>query len=459
MFNKDLFYRKFSEIQKLDLTWQKGRRIPPTAFSKYEASWWEKIENEKKEHVKINLTMKMIQKAHPLKPKVLKAKTRSTSSTRSGKLKNLGDVITSALKLGFTAFGGIAAHIGLFRQEFVKKRKWLSDEEFLDLLGATNLIPGPNSTEMVGHIGFLRAGWLGLIAAGLAFTLPAALMVLGLAWAYVKYGSTPQVNGLLYGIKPVMIAIIVQALWELGRKAIKGVKTALIAIAVIILYILGVNEVILLFGGGLALMLWEGGRKLFQKQGGRAAFFIPLIPVLATLSQPFNLTTLFLVFLKIGSILYGSGYVLVAFLRADLVTRLGWLSEQQLVDAIAVGQITPGPLYTSATFIGYLLGGLTGAFLATMGIFIPSVIFVAISNPLIPKIRKSAWAGSLLDGVVAASIGLIAVATWQLGVASFVDPITIAVGVISLVILLVFRINATWLILAGAILGLIVQLL
>ena len=367
------------------------------------------------------------------------------------------EVTLAFLKLGATAFGGPAAHIGMFRQEFVQRRQWLTDEQFLDLLGATNLIPGPNSTEMAIHIGFLRAGWPGLVAGGLAFTLPAMLIVLALSWAYVRFGATPQAAWLLYGIKPVMIAIILQALWELGRKAVKGWATAALGLAAIGLYFLGVNEVLLIFAGGLALMLARNWPRLKNFRRGALPLAIPLLPALGTAAVPFSLSSLFLVFLKIGAILYGSGYVLVAFLRADFIERLGWLTEQQLIDAIAVGQVTPGPLFTSATFIGYLLGGTPAALLATLGIFLPSFVFVAISNPIIPRLRRSPWAGSLLDGVIVASLGLMAAVTWHLGLASLVDPLTIFIAMVSLGLLLRFKLNATWLIAAGALVGLLVR--
>lgn len=377
------------------------------------------------------------------------------------------EVFSSFLKLGFTAFGGPAAHIGMFREEFVRRRKWLTDEAFLDLLGATNLIPGPNSTEMAIHIGFLRAGWAGLIAGGLAFTLPAMFIVLILAWLYVEYGSTPQASWLLYGVKPVMIAIILQALWELGRKAIKGKVTLAIGVACIVLYFLGVNEILLLFAGGLTLMLIQNWTRL---RGTNLSLFFPLrfdtssllnasLPALTTAPPVFSFSTLFLTFLKIGAILYGSGYVLVAFLRADFVERLGWLTEQQLIDAIAVGQITPGPLFTSATFIGYLLGGVPAALIATLGIFLPSYIFfVALSNPIIPKLRASPWAGSLLDGVIVASLGLMAAVTFQLGQASLVDLPTLVIFGTSIFLIFHFKVNTTWLILGGALLGFLTSL-
>jgi chromate transporter len=377
------------------------------------------------------------------------------------------DVFIPFLKLGFTAFGGPAAHISMFREEFVRRRKWLTDEAFLDLLGATNLIPGPNSTEMAIHIGFLRAGWAGLIAGGVAFTLPAMLIVLVLAWLYVEYGSTPQASWLLYGIKPVMIAIILQALWELGRKAIKGKLTFALGLVCITLYFLGVNEVLLLFAGGLTLMLIQNRNRL---RGAKLSILLPLrfdmasllnaaLPALATAPVSFSLSALFLTFLKIGAILYGSGYVLIAFLRADFVERLGWLTEQQLIDAIAIGQITPGPLFTSATFIGYLLGGVPAALIATLGIFLPSYIFVAISNPLIPRLRGSPWAGSLLDGVIVASLGLMAAVTFQLGQVSLVDLPTVAIFILSAILLFRYRANSTWLIIGGALIGLTISLM
>ncbi|MCK6584601.1 MAG: chromate transporter [Anaerolineales bacterium] len=366
------------------------------------------------------------------------------------------EVFASFLKLGFTAFGGPAAHIGMFRDEFVHRRKWLTDEAFLDLLGATNLIPGPNSTEMAIHIGFLRAGWAGLIAGGLAFTLPAMLIVLVFAWLYVEYGSTPQASWLLYGVKPVMIAIILQALWELGRKAIKGKLTLAIGIVCIVLYFLGVNEVLLLFAGGLTLMLIQNWTRLRE---AKPSILLPLLPALTAAPVSFSLSTLFLTFLKIGAILYGSGYVLVAFLRADFVERLGWLTEQQLIDAIAIGQITPGPLFTSATFIGYLLGGVPAALIATLGIFLPSYIFVAMSNPIISKLRASAWAGSLLDGVIVASLGLMAAVTFQLGLASLIDLPTIVIFGLSAILLFRYRVNTTWLIVGGALIGFITSTL
>ena len=365
----------------------------------------------------------------------------------------LAEVATLFLRLGFTAFGGPAAHIGIMHDEVVLKRKWLTDEEFLDLLGATNLIPGPNSTEMAIHIGYVRAGWPGLILAGLGFILPAVLIVLVLSWLYVRYGTTPQAGWLLYGIKPVVVAIIAQALWTLASKAIKSRTLLLIGILVFGLYFFGGNEILLLFAAGLIYMLISNIRRL------RTMSPVALLPVggitLIQAAAPFSFPVLFLTFLKIGSVLYGSGYVLLAFLRSDFVLRLGWITDQQLLDAVAIGQVTPGPLFTAATFIGYLVGGVFGAILATLGIFLPSFIFVAISNPLIPKIRGSVWASSLLDGVNAAALGLMAAVTFQLAAGSLQDIFTALIAFTSLILLLRYKINSTWLIAGGAIAGLL----
>jgi len=370
-------------------------------------------------------------------------------------MQELKEIAALFLKLGTITFGGPAAHIAIMHDETVKKRKWLNDQEFLDLVGATNLIPGPNSTEMAIHIGFLRAGWRGLIVGGVCFILPAMLIVLLLAQVYVRYGTMPQAKWLLYGMKPVVIAIIIQALWNLGRKAVKGTLTATAALIVLVLYFMGANEIALLFGGGLAVMLIMNIHRLRKQTLG--IFLVPLggVGILAQVSAPFTLPLLFLIFLKIGAVLYGSGYVLLAFLHADFVVRLGWLTDQQLIDAVAIGQITPGPLFTTATFIGFILGGIKGAFLATIGIFLPSFIFVAISNPLIPRIRNSPWASALLDGVNVASLSLMAAVTWQLGRASLTDPFTILVSVISFVLLIWFKVNSTWLIIGGALIGLL----
>ncbi|MBL8080866.1 MAG: chromate transporter [Anaerolineales bacterium] len=379
--------------------------------------------------------------------------TRTNQSSR----RNLMEVAALFLKLGVTAFGGPAAHIAMMHDETVKRRKWISEQEFLDLVGATNLIPGPNSTEMAIHLGYLRAGWPGLIIGGLCFILPAMLIVMVLAWTYVQVGATPQAEWLMYGVKPVVIAVIAQALWNLGQKAVKGPLLAMVGGSVLALYFAGVNEILLLFAGGLVVMMAKNAKTLKPNSLG-ALFLSPwpewkLAVSAMLLSTTFSLPLLFLTFLKIGAVLYGSGYVLLAFLRADFVVRLGWLTDRQLIDAIAIGQVTPGPVFTTATFIGFLLGGVSGALVATLGIFLPSFFFVAISNPIIPRLRSSPWAGGLLDGVNVASLGLMAAVTWQLGRSSLIDILTVFIALASLALLMRFKVNSTWLILGGGIIG------
>lgn len=382
--------------------------------------------------------------------------------TNSSLPNRLTEVAWLFLKLGITAFGGPAAHIAMMHDETVKRRKWLSDQEFLDLVGATNLIPGPNSTEMAIHVGFLRAGWLGLIVGGLCFIMPAMLIVMVLAWIYVRFGSMPQADRLLYGVKPVVIAAIVQALWKLGQKAIKSPLTVVAGLAVLFLYFFGINEIFLLFAGGLLVMIGTNIQRLRKQTIG--VFLVPPFAGLNILASSalaaiaFGLPLLFLTFLKIGAVLFGSGYVLLAFLRADFVVRFGWLTDQQLIDAVAIGQVTPGPVFTTATFIGFILGGMPGALLATLGIFLPSFIFVALSNPLIPRIRNSTWVSGLLDGANVASLGLMAGVTWQLGRASLIDPFTILIALISLGLFVRFKVSSTWLIVGGAIIGLLSSL-
>lgn len=358
------------------------------------------------------------------------------------------------LRLGTIAFGGPAAHIAMFRDEVVERRKWLGDQQFLDLLGATNLIPGPNSTEMAIHLGYLRGGLPGLILAGVSFILPAMIIVMGLAWAYVRFGSLPEIGWLLYGVKPVVIAIILRALWMLGKRAVKDILTGLIGVAALIAYLFGMNPLLAMLAGGLIVMLIHNTGKIRTSVNG--AFLMPLStwPAIFAQASPIRLDTLFFTFLKIGSVLYGSGYVLLAFLRSDLIERLGWLTDQQLIDAVAIGQVTPGPVFTTATFIGYVLAGMPGALLATLGIFLPSFIFVAISNPIIPRIRNSAWASALLDGVNVAALGLMAAVTGQLAWASINDFLTALIFLISAILTLRYRVGTTWLILGGAVIGL-----
>jgi len=374
---------------------------------------------------------------------------------------SLRDLAFLFLKLGTIAFGGPAAHVALMDDEVVRRRRWLSRQEFLDLLGATNLIPGPNSTEMAIHVGNRQAGWPGLLVAGACFILPAALLVSGFAWAYVRYGSLPQVQAVLYGVKPVIIAIVVQALLSLGRTALKTIPLGVIALAASLLAFLGVNELLVLFAcGGVALVgKWLTRRPWKKLVGLLTVSSWPFAPVLGapagigSTTAGFGLWPLFLFFVKVGSVLYGSGYVLLAFIRADLVERWHWLTEQQLLDAIAVGQVTPGPVFTTATFIGYVLGGGPGAAIATIGIFAPAFVFVALSGPIVPRIRRSPLAGAFLDGVNAGSLALMVFVTYQLGRAALVDIPTLALAAGTGVILLLLRPNSAWLVLAGGILG------
>jgi len=363
------------------------------------------------------------------------------------------------LRLGATAFGGPAAHIAMMHDEVVRRRRWMSEQRFLDLLGATNLIPGPNSTEMAIHVGFARARWTGLVVAGVAFIAPAMAIVLVLAWAYVRYGRTPAGEGLLYGIEPVVIAIIVQALLALGPTAVK--RSPLLAVggaAALGLYLAGVNELAVLFGGGLVVMVAR------RAPSGSHAFIPPMLvafplAVVAAARTSVELDRLFLLFLKFGAIVFGSGYVLFAFIHGDLVTRYGWLTEQQLVDALAVGQFTPGPVFTTATFIGYLLAGVPGALVATLGIFLPSFIFVAAIHPIVHLMRRSNWTADLLDGVIVAALGLMAGVTWQLGQRAIMDAATLVIAIAAAVALLRFRVNSAVVIAGGAALGLVIHLL
>jgi chromate transporter len=365
------------------------------------------------------------------------------------------------LKLGITGFGGPAVHIALMEDEVVRRRGWLSRAEFLDLAGAVNLIPGPNSTELALHIGHRKGGWPGFFLAGICFILPAAVIVTALAWIYVRYGALPEAGGLLYGLRPVLIAVVLQALWSLGRTALKSSGLWLLAAAGMALNFLGIHELLILAAAGaagLAHRLFSGapvsGLGLLP-----AALAPPLFAQTAaaagTTAASAGLGSLFLFFLKVGSLLFGSGYVLLAFLRADLVERWQWLSEAQLLDAVSAGQITPGPVFTTATFIGYMLAGFPGAVVATIGIFIPAFLFVALSGSLVPRLRRSATAGAVLDGVNAASLALMAVVTWQLGRAALVDGLTVGIALVSAVLLLLLRVNSAWLILGGAVAGLV----
>lgn len=374
------------------------------------------------------------------------------------KQRRLKELAVVFLKLGTIAFGGPAAHIAMMDDEVVKRRQWISREKLLDLLGVTNLIPGPNSTELAIHIGYERAGWAGLGVAGACFILPAMAIVWALAAVYVRYQTVPQLAWLLYGIKPVIISIVIQALWKLGRKAIKDLPTAIAAAAVVALFFWRVNEILLLLLAGLGVTLVKNWR-----QGGSSvsAFWLPvpggLAQVGAAAAASASWLNVFLFFLKIGAVLYGGGYVLLAFLQRDLVERNQWLTSQQLLDAVAIGQFTPGPLFTTATFIGYLLAGNAGAIAGTIGIFLPAFLLVGLINPWIPKLRRSRWTSGFLDGVNAASLGLMAVVTWELGMAAIGDWLTLILAIVSLGIVFRFKVNSAWLVLAGGIVGFVAK--
>jgi chromate transporter len=371
---------------------------------------------------------------------------------------SLSEVAALFLKLGFVAFGGPAAHIALMRDEVVTRRRWVTEQQFLDLLGASNLIPGPTSTELAIYLGYARAGWRGLVLAGTLFILPAALISLALAWVYVRYGSTPEAAWLLYGIKPVIIAVVVQAIWALARTAVKGWLLAAIGALVLGLYAAGLNEIVLLLGAGVLVMAARNAGRL--RRHPRALVLVPMLggPALSTAgAAAVDPVSLFFVFLKIGAVLYGSGYVLLAFLRNDFVVRLGWLTDQQLIDAVAVGQLTPGPVFTTATFIGYIVAGTSGAALSTLAIFLPSFVFVAIVYPLVPRLRGSAWMSAFLDGVNVAAIGLMLAVTWQLGRSAVIDGPSAALALVATILLLRWRINSVWLIAGAGVIGVVVH--
>jgi chromate transporter len=365
------------------------------------------------------------------------------------------------LKLGVIGFGGPAAHIALMEEEVVRRRRWLSRDEFLDLVGATNLIPGPNSTELAIHVGRVRAGLPGLVTAGAAFILPAFFIVSAIAWAYQRYGRLPETAALMHGIKPVVIAIVVQALISLGRSAVKSLVLAIAGAAALVAAMRAMDEVAILATIGLiaALVAWT---RSSRSNAGARGFLLPLAAgaaaqtATASAASPVALVPMFLVFAKAGSLLFGSGYVLLAFLRADLVERLGWLTNAQLLDAVVVGQVTPGPVFTTATFIGYRLAGMAGAVTATVGIFLPAFVFVALSAPIIPAMRRSRAAGAVLDAVNVASLALMANVTVMLARDTLVDALAIGLAAASAILLVRYRVRSSILIAAGAALGLLV---
>jgi chromate transporter len=348
--------------------------------------------------------------------------------------------------LGIIGFGGPAAHIALIRREVVERRGWLTDAEMVDLVGVTSLIPGPNSTELAMLVGLRRAGRTGLVVAGLAFVIPAAAIVLGLAWAYVAYGTTPAGEAILYGIAPVIVAIVVAAVIAFARTALRSPVTIALGVAAALLWLAGVNEIVLLAGAAVVVAM--------ARLGTRSPMIAIIAPLTAGGAVAVDLVTLGAVFLKAGALLYGSGYVLIAFLRGDLVERLGWLTDAQLIDAVAIGQVTPGPLFTTATFVGYVLAGVPGAVVATVAIFLPAFVIVALVGPWVGRIRDRPITAALLDGVNAAAIGLMAAVSIQLGATAIRDPLTAAIGIAAAAMLIVWRIPSVLLVLAGAAVGL-----
>ena len=379
-------------------------------------------------------------------------------------MNKIGQLLGLFLKLGVTAFGGPAAHIAMMEDEVVTRRGWMTRERFLDLIGATNLIPGPNSTEMAIHIGFVRAGIVGLVVAGVSFILPAALLTLGCAWAYDQFQTVPEAEALLYGIKPAVIAVILSAVWRLGNTAAKGPFLIVIGLLVMLSVLFGINEIIALLSGGIVGILWQLGSRLGKGKTLLGFAWLPssnlTLSVTAASPSSVTLTSLGLFFLKIGCVLFGSGYVLIAFLQGGLVEQYQWLTQQQLLDAVAIGQFTPGPVLTTATFIGYVLAGPLGALVATLGIFGPSFLFVLATNPLIPRLRQSAVAGAFLDAVNASAIGLMAAVTVELARHTLLDWATKQIdwgaGLIALIsaaLLFRYKVNSAWLVLGGAVVG------
>ncbi len=386
--------------------------------------------------------------------------------TRVPAFSRFKEVALLFLMLGATAWGGPAVSEAMMHDEAVHRRKWVTDQQFLDILGATNLIPGPNAVEVAIHLGLIRAGWPGFFSAGLLFLIPGTLMALFFAWIYVAFGSLPAVGWVLYGIKPVIIAVIIQALFRLGKRVFQKVLLVAIGIAALVLYLFGVEEMILLFGGAAVVLLVRGGRKLFM-HGVASLIAIPSVigvtfpaigPVLNTMAS-FSNTTLFLRSLKIGALLFGTGYVLVAFARSEFVADLGWITNEQLIDAIAVGQALPGPLSKSMTFIGYILGGVPSAAIATVGFFLPSFLLVALLSRIVTLVRKTWWAAAFIDGVNVAALGLMAGAAIDIAQAAFVDVFSVLLAVASLVAIFKFKISSLWVILGGGLLGIVYRLI
>ncbi|MBK5196405.1 MAG: chromate efflux transporter [Proteiniphilum sp.] len=361
--------------------------------------------------------------------------------------RNLKEVALLFFKLGSIAFGGPAAHIAMMEDEVVRKREWMTQQHFLDLVGATNLIPGPNFTEMIMHCGHERAGWKGLIVAGGSFVFPAVVITMVFEWLYQQYGQLPAVEPFIYGIKPAVIAIIMGAVYRLGKKAMKNRELAVLGALTLIAALLGVNEILALFAGGLLGLVWY----LIRNPKNNLQSFAPLI-LLQITTSPGTLKILW-TFFKVGALLYGSGYVLFAFLDAELVNS-GMLTRQQLIDAVAVGQFTPGPVLSTATFIGWQLNGFWGAIAATVGIFLPSFLLVAALNPLIPRMRKSKVIAAFLDAINIASVAVIAAVCVEMGKDTLTDWRTVLIALLSIVALFYFKkMNSAFIVIGGALAG------
>lgn len=366
---------------------------------------------------------------------------------------SLAEIARVFFRLGATSFGGPAAHVAIMEAELVRRRRWLSHERFLDLFGAANLIPGPSSTELAIFIGYERAGWRGLVVAGASFIVPAAAMVGAIAWAYVRFGALPQLAAVLYGIKPIVVAVVAQAAWALAPKAVKrSWLLGAVGAGACVAAALGVDALAVLVGSGVVVAAARGTRS------SQSAMLMPAMLGAGAATAP-GVVAIFLAFLKIGAFVFGSGYVLLAFLRADLVERLRWLTEAQLLDAVAVGQITPGPVFTTATFIGYVVGGVGGAVVATIAIFLPGFALVAAARPFLTRVRRSPFASAFLDGVNVASLALMAVVAFQLARAALVDVPTVGIAVAGAILLVRWKVNSTWLVVGAAVAGALVQAL
>jgi chromate transporter len=365
----------------------------------------------------------------------------------------LGEIASAFLRLGFTAFGGAAAHIAMMEEEFVRRRGWLTREEFLDRLGAVNLLPGPTSTEMTIYLGALRGGIPGLLIAGAAFIVPSALMMAGLAWVYVRYGTLPQIVGLLWGVKPVIVALVTQAVWSLAKTALKSRELMVIAAIVLGLAAMHVSTLALLIGTGVA---WVVANRFGRNTG--ATVVAGAVAGAGSGAVAATTASVFVYFLKIGALLFGSGYVLLAVLREDLVTRLHWLTESQLLDAVAVSQATPGPFFAVATFVGYLLSGWRGAAVATVGMFVPAFTYVALTANVLPQLRKSPTASVFLDGMNAAAVALMAFVGLQFAREVVLTPLASVLAAVTAILLFRYRVNSAWLVLGGALTGLAMRL-